>query len=159
MKPQPKYSLEGIVATIIFIVLLGVVLLQIAGRTSFFGGPVWTEELARWLWVWMAFIAIGEVERTDTQLNMGFLTELLAKKARAVLFTLIDLIYLAVTANLVWIGYKTVLRTMRNEAVTLPVPDAALYASAFVASILICFRIVQRLLRRKNEILNKEQQA
>jgi TRAP-type C4-dicarboxylate transport system permease small subunit len=158
MKPQSKYSLEGIVATIIFIILLGVVLLQIVGRTSFFGGPVWTEELARWLWVWMAFIAIGEVERTNTQLNMGFLTELLATKARAFLFTLIDLVYLAVTVNLVWIGYKTVIRTLRNSAVTLPVPDALLYASAFVASILICFRISQRLLSRKNEIFNKEPQ-
>jgi TRAP-type C4-dicarboxylate transport system permease small subunit len=89
---------------------------------------------------------------------MGFLTELLATKARAFLFTLIDLVYLAVTVNLVWIGYKTVIRTLRNSAVTLPVPDALLYASAFVASILICFRISQRLLSRKNEIFNKEPQ-
>lgn len=159
MKPKSKYSFEGSVATVIFIILLAVVLLQIVGRTDFVVGPVWTEELARWLWVWMAFLAIGEVERNDAQLNMGFLTELLKRKIRVALFTVIDLVYLAVMCNLSWIGYKTVLRTMRNESVTLPVPDAALYASAFVASFLIIFRIVQRLNGRRKELLSKEPQS
>ncbi|GLQ17320.1 TRAP transporter small permease [Maritalea porphyrae] len=153
MKLNSRYSFEGIIASLIFIVLLLVVLLQILGRTNIVAGPVWTEELARWLWVWMAFLAIAEVERNDAQLNMGFITELFAKRVRIALFTLIDLVYLAVLCNLSWIGYKTVLRTLRNESVTLPTSDAALYASAFVASFFIIFRVLQRLNKRKNELL------
>jgi TRAP-type transport system small permease protein len=94
----------------------------------------------------MAFLGIAEVERQDAQLRMGFLAEALPRVIRRALFTLIDLAYLAIMGNLCWIGYKTILRTWHNESVTLPTTDALLYASAFVASILILHRIARRLL-------------
>ncbi|WP_026480697.1 TRAP transporter small permease [Ahrensia sp. 13_GOM-1096m] len=153
MLPERKYSFEGVVASLLFIALLIVVMIQIFGRTPLFAGPVWTEELARWLWVWMAFIAIAEVERTDRQLRMGFLSEMLPAKYQRGLFTLIDIAYLGIMIHLSWIGYKTVLRTWNNEAVTLPTSDAALYASAFVASFLIINRILRRIFGRTD--LNK----
>lgn len=147
--PAPrKYSVEGSIASIIFIVLFIVVLIQIFGRTPLFRGPVWTEELARWLWVWMAFIGIAEVERIDGQLRMGFVADALKARARRVLFTVIDVVYLGIMGHLCWIGWKTVMRTWNNESVTLPTSDAVLYASAFVASILILHRIIRRILSR-----------
>ncbi len=146
MKPIGKYSPEGIVASILFIALILVLVIQILGRTPLFRGPVWTEEAARWLWVWMAMIAIPEVERTDSQLRMGFLVERLRRRARIAVFTVIDLVYLAVVGNLIWIGWKTIKRTWSNEAVTLPASDALLYASGFVAMILIANRVIRRIL-------------
>lgn len=140
-----KYSLEGSLAAILFLFLFAVILIQVFGRTPLFVGPIWTEEAARWLWVWMAFLGIAEVERQDAQLRMGFLAEALPRALRRALFTLIDVAYLAIMGNLCWIGYKTILRTWHNESVTLPTTDAVLYASAFVASILILHRIVRRL--------------
>lgn len=140
-----RYSLEGIVASLLFIILFGVLLIQIFGRTPLFVGPVWTEELARWIWVWMAFIAIGEVERQDAQLRMGFIAEALPAGAKRILYTLIDVVYLGIMVHLCVIGYRSIIRTWSNESVTLPVSDAALYASAFVASVLIVLRIVRRL--------------
>lgn len=148
MDGKRRYSLEGIIASILFIAFILVMLVQIFGRTPLFNGPVWTEELARWLWVWMAFIAIGEVERQDAQLRMAFLADALPGGARRILFTVIDLVYLGIMGHLCLIGYRTVLRTWNNESVTLPVSDAALYASALVASVFIIFRIVQRLVSR-----------
>lgn len=94
MRPLRRYSPEGIAASILFIVLIVVLMIQILGRTPLFTGPVWTEEAARWLWVWMALIAIPEVERTDSQLRMGFLVEQLQRRARIAVLTLIDLVYL-----------------------------------------------------------------
>lgn len=140
-----RYSLEGCVASILFIILFGVLLIQIFGRTPLFTGPVWTEEAARWLWVWMAFIGIAEVERQNGQLRMGFIADALPLSGRRLLFILIDVVYLAIVAHLVWISYKTVLRTWNNEAVTLPMSDAVLYASGLVASVLILHRIARRL--------------
>jgi TRAP-type C4-dicarboxylate transport system permease small subunit len=59
----------------------------------------------------MALIAIGEVERQDTQLRMGFVTDALPPAVRRVLFTLIDLVYLGIMGHLCLFGYRTVLRT------------------------------------------------
>ncbi len=154
---QPrKYSIEGLVASAIFVVLIGVVLVQVFGRTPVLRGPVWTEEAARWLWVWMAFIAIAEVERQDGQLKMAFLAELLPEGVRRALYTVIDLVYLGIMCHLAWIGYKTVLRTSNNITVTLPTTDALLYASGFVAALLIIHRIIRRLIGRRDVSVTRE---
>ena len=148
-----RYSLEGTIAAILFLVLIGIVTIQIFGRTPLFRGPVWTEEAARWVWVWMAFLGIGEVERQNKHLRMGFLAAMLPAVARRIVFMAIDLVYLAIMAHLAWIGWRTVERTSINSAVTLPVPDAVLYASAFLASLFVLYRIVRRLLAgRSGEI-------
>lgn len=129
----------------LFLGLITVVLLQVFGRSGLFSAPVWTEELARWIWVWMAFIATGEAERRNVQLRMGVFVEFLLGRSRFVLFTLIDLLYLAITCHLLWIGYKTVMRTWNNEAVTLPFSDAVLYASYPVAAVFIIWRVAVRI--------------
>ncbi len=69
---------------------------------------------------------------------------MLAPKIQGGLYLLIDLIYFGIMINLSWIGYKTVLRTWRNESVTLPTTDALLYASAFIASFFVLYRIAPR---------------
>jgi TRAP-type C4-dicarboxylate transport system permease small subunit len=145
MQVQPKYSVEGVIATILFLFLVAVVMIQILGRTPILRGPVWTEEAARWIWVWMAFIAIGEVERQNKHLRMAFLAEKLPGMLRKIVFTGIDLVYLGITGHLCWIGYKTVERTWAHSSVTLPVPNATLYASAFIASFFIIYRIIRRI--------------
>ncbi len=145
MVTRRKYSIEGIAATILFLGLIFVVLLQVFGRFGLFAAPVWTEEMARWIWVWMAMIAIGEAERKNAQLRMSILIDAFLPQFRTMLFTLIDLIYLAVTINLLWVGYKTVLRTWSNESVTLPFSDAVLYASYPVAALFIIWRVSYRI--------------
>lgn len=146
MQTRRLYSPEGIAATVIFIVLIAVLLVQVLGRTPLFRGPIWTEELARWLWVWMAFIGIGEAERTNSQLRMDLLAGFLRQKARFWLFTAIDVAYLAIVAHLVWIGWTTVTRTWSNASVTLPVPDGMLYLAAFVGLLLVLLRIILRII-------------
>jgi TRAP-type C4-dicarboxylate transport system permease small subunit len=94
----------------------------------------------------MAFIGIGEVERQDKHLRMGFLAEGLPAFIRKATFTLIDLVYLGVVAQLVWIGWQTASRTWDNASVTLPLSNGALYLSAFIAFVLVLHRIVRRIL-------------
>lgn len=140
-----KYSFEGCIAALLFIGLFFVILIQIFGRTSLFTGPIWTEELARWLWVWMALIGIGAVERGDAHLRMSFIVEMLPLAVQRGLAVVFDVVYLAITGKLILIGYGSILRTWNNETVSLPTTDAVLYASAFVALILIAHRIMRRL--------------
>jgi TRAP-type C4-dicarboxylate transport system permease small subunit len=136
---------EGIVASALFVVLIGVIMIQVVGRVGILRGPVWTEELARWVWVWMAIIGLGAAERNDAHLRMAFLADLLPRLARKTLYSLIDLAWLGITLHLAWLGYRSVLRSWDNTAVTLPVTDAVLYASYPVAAVFIVWRIVQRL--------------
>lgn len=140
-----KFSFEAVLASVIFIALFFIILWQVFGRTAILTGPVWTEELARWLWVWMALIGIGAVEHSNSHLRMGFLTALLPDKIQRKIDILTDVIYLALVLHLIWIAYKSVMRTWNYESVSLPTTDAVLYASALVAMVLIVHRIGRRL--------------
>jgi len=141
-----RYSFEGVVASALFIVLFAVLMIQIFGRTPLFRGPVWTEEAARWIWVWMALIAIAAVERNDAQLRMGFLADALPARVRHWLAIAVDLLWGGILCHLVLISWKTIQRTWNNEAVTLPVSDAVLYAAGLVAVVLVLHRVARRIL-------------
>ena len=140
-----KYGFEACVASVLFVFLFFVILLQILGRTEIIPGPVWTEELARWIWVWMALVGIGTVERDHAHLRMGFLVEMLPLRVKRSVSVISDLVYLGLVGQLIWIAWKAVLRTWNNEAVSLPTTDAVLYASALAAFVLVFHRIVRRL--------------
>jgi TRAP-type C4-dicarboxylate transport system permease small subunit len=151
-----RYSLEGIVATIVFAVLVCVLLLQVAGRFGYFRPPIWTEELSRWLWIWMAFFGIAEVERTNAHLRVELLPQMLPTTARLAVFSLIDLVYFAITCDLIWIGYQGVLRSWNNTAVSLPVTDAVLYASYPLAALFIAYRIARRLMEHVRDLRRRD---
>ena len=136
---------EAVIASIIFILLFVIIMVQVLGRSPLFVGPIWTEELARWLWVWMALIGIGAVEKNDGQLRMGFLAALLPQRIQQLLSLSTDIVYVGLVGHLVWIAYKSVLRTASYESVSLPATDGVLYASALVAMLLVAVRILRRL--------------
>ncbi len=140
-----NYTFEAVIASVIFIALFFVILLQVFGRTPLFVGPVWTEELARWLWVWMALIGIGAVERKDNHLRMGFLTAMLPQGLQRAIALLTDVVYLGLALHLILIAYGSVVRSWSYESVSLPTTDAVLYASALVAMVLIVHRVARRL--------------
>lgn len=150
-----KYGFEASIASILFIILFFVMVLQIFGRTPLIAGPIWTEELARWIWVWMALIGIGTVERDKAHLRMGFLVDYLPDGIQKIWAIIIDVVYIGIACHLVFIAYKTILRTWNNETVTLPTTDALLYASAFVAIILIVHRIARRLIENISSFSQK----
>ncbi len=143
-----RYGPEGIAASIFFIVLLCVILLQVAGRMNLFDPIVWTEELARWVWVWLGLLGLAEVERTNTHLRMEFLVNLFGPRVRNMIFILFDLVWLIAMGQLCWVAWRTVARTWRNESVTLMVNDWVLYLSFLVASVFIMLRVALRLRER-----------
>ncbi|MDN5250304.1 TRAP transporter small permease [Betaproteobacteria bacterium LSUCC0117] len=137
---------EGWVASILMIALCGVIFLQILGRFGFFPGRVWTEELTRWLWVWLALLGCAATEAHGQHLRMEILTSFWSSKTQFISEKLQQVVALATVLFLTWLGYKGVLRTWYNESVTLPVSDAVLYAALPIAMLLWAHRIIHRLI-------------
>jgi TRAP-type C4-dicarboxylate transport system permease small subunit len=146
--PRRKYAFEGIVATILFIALVICMLLQITARAGLMQPPIWTEELSRWLWVWMAFFGMAEVERRNEHLVVDFFINRFPEFLRRPVLLGLDLVYLVVIGGLIWIGCKGVIRQIPSQAVTMPTTDAVLYASFPVAAVFIGARIALRMAGR-----------
>jgi TRAP-type C4-dicarboxylate transport system permease small subunit len=146
-EPRP-YGPEGIVAALLFIGVVTTMLLQIIGRIGVFDPPIWTEELSRWLWVWMVCFGMAEVERRNEHLAVDFLVTRLPALPRKAVLLVTDLVYLAVMGGLIWIGTIGVIRALPSQSVTMPTSDAVLYASFPVAAVFIALRILLRLIER-----------
>jgi TRAP-type C4-dicarboxylate transport system permease small subunit len=144
MKPS-RYSVEGALSTVLLIALSLVIFLQIAGRMGIFAGQVWTEELIRWLWVWMACLGFSEAERHQQHLRMDMVPSLWRETLRRRVYRAIDAMTFVLSLYMVWLGYKGVIRTWHDESVTLGVSDAVLYAALPVGAALWALRLFLRL--------------
>jgi len=145
--PRP-YGPEGIIAALLFIGVVTTMLVQIIGRIGVFAPPIWTEELSRWLWVWMVCFGMAEVERRNEHLAVDFLVTRLPALPKKVVLLATDLVYLLVMGGLIWIGTIGVIRALPSQSVTMPTTDAVLYASYPVAAVFIALRILLRLIGR-----------
>jgi TRAP-type transport system small permease protein len=142
------YGPEGIIAALLFIGVVTTMLLQILGRIGVFDPPIWTEELSRWLWVWMVCFGMAEVERRNEHLAVDFLVTRLPALPRKAVRVGTDLVYLAVMGGLIWIGTIGAVRAWPSQSVTMPTTDAVLYAAFPVAAVFIALRILLRLIGR-----------
>lgn len=143
-----RTSVEGIVSAAFLVVLLLLILFQIASRLGFMPGQVWTEELIRWIWVWMALLGVSEAERQQQHLRMEMLPALWSAAVRRAVYTAIDASTGALAVYLAWLGYKGVLRTWNDESVTLHMSDAVLYAALPVGAALWALRLFLRVAGR-----------
>lgn len=156
--PRP-YGPEGIIAALLFIGVVATMLLQILGRIGVFDPPIWTEELSRWLWVWMVCLGMAEVERRNEHLAVDFLVTRLPALPRKAVRVATDLVYLAVMGGLIWIGTIGVIRALPSQSVTMPTSDAVLYAAYPVAAVFIALRILLRLIGRVRQPATLESTA
>lgn len=140
-----RYSFEGVVAAVLMGCLLLTVAFQVIGRLAGGFGPVWTEELSRWIWIWIAFIGTAEVERQRGSLRMEIVLNALPAKLSKGLDLVIDLAFAAILVHLIQIGITAVERTMTHSAVALPVTTAFLYAAFPIGGTLIFIRLLIRI--------------
>ena len=143
-----RYSTEGILSAILLALMMLLILFQIASRLGFMPGQVWTEELIRWVWVWLAMLAVGEAERTHQHLRMEMLPAMWGAAARRVVYTVIDAATGILAVYMAWLGIKGVLRTWNDESVTLFMTDAVLYAALPVGAALWALRLFLRVAGR-----------
>jgi len=152
--PLKNTGPEGWTAAGLLFGVFLVILLQIVSRYLPLPIPIWTEELSRWLWVWMVFVGIAEAERMDAHLKVSFLAEALPRLPKTLVYLLIDVLSLVVFAELIRIGYKGALRSADATSVTLPVTMIFFYAAYPVAGVFIVMRVLQRLVRRLRGLAN-----
>ncbi len=149
-----------------FIVLFITIIIQvffrlkpIATRISYY--PVWTEELSRWLFVYIVFF--GTILATFYREHIGF--DVFIKKCPAVLQgmiqCLIDILMLFCTIIIIWFGVQSTLYASRQVALTLPFSKGVLYSvvpiSFSLMAVCIIFLLIQDCIHLKSLYKGREQ--
>jgi len=123
-------------AIALFVLMVGLVLAQVVAR-KFFEPLVWSEELARYVFIWVAFL--GWIVATERRSHIAItqFIERTTPRLQQVLGWLADMGTLLLMAWLFWFGLKLVANNRDVETVTLFFNYAVVYAILPVAALAI----------------------
>jgi TRAP-type transport system small permease protein len=100
----------------------------------------WTEEAARYLYVYVVFLGSSAAVTERTHVAIDFLVLKLSRTGRLVVGLLVNLCVLFVLANLVYWGIRATLRQLTIPLVVLDIPYAWVYVVVPVTALLMTVR-------------------
>ena len=124
-------------------VIFGIMLLQIAFRYLLNAPLVWTEELARYLYIWACYLGAVVALRRGNHIVIGLVQDRLPPRLRRAVVLGTQGLALGFLGMLAVQGVRLALRTHTVIAITLPIPWSAIYAAAPVSAILMIFQTLE----------------
>lgn len=140
--------LDGLMA-VALIVMLCSMLYQVFGRYVLDRAPSWSEELSRYLMVWMTMLGSAAVLRSGGHISVTTLTDTLSPPALAAVLALRDAALVATSGALVWWGVLFAEMNGVQESAAMEIPMTIPYAALPVgAGLIILFVVIARLAGR-----------
>lgn len=140
-------ALDAVLA-LMLAVLVASLVWQVFGRYALDRAPGWSEELARFLMVWITMLGSAVVMRENGHISVSVFVDALPPGLRTLLLAIRDLVVLATVYILFAYGINlaTLLKGQSSPAfeVTMALPYAALPAGAFLIGLAV---ILARLTR------------
>jgi TRAP-type transport system small permease protein len=142
---------EDIVTIVTSVILVIVVFLQVFFRYALNSPLAWSEELARFIFIWLVFISSAVVLRDDSHMSMNFFVTMMSGKARAivdigskVLISIFMIITMVQTLKIMKI-------TASQTSPSLTIPMSIIYFSLFVGFALMLVDYATRIILKKRE--------
>lgn len=128
-------------STLIFVVVFLQVLFRYLLRQPLF----WSEELPRYLLIWMSFLAAALAQKNEAHINITLCLAPLSARARQLLKIVTDLIVLAFLWVLIYSGGLVTSITAQHRSTALQLPMGLVYAALPVGAILMSVYLVLQL--------------
>ena len=142
-----RYGVESIVV-ILMAVMVVTVALQVFTRFVLQDPLSWTEELARYAFVWITFLGAAVAYRRGSHIVVETIIMLLPRGAQAALAWVVDALMVAALLVLLVQGIGIVEATANVQATMLQVPMSWIYASVPVSAGIMLAYQAERTLRR-----------
>jgi TRAP-type transport system small permease protein len=131
-----EQGLDGVMA-LALVAMLGSMLYQVFGRYVLDHAPGWSEELARYLMVWMTMLGSASVLRSGGHISVTTLTDRLPPRALAWMLAIRDAALVATSGVLVWWGILFAEMNSVQESAAMEIPMTLPYAALPVGALLI----------------------
>ena len=131
-----------------FAVLIFACVLQIFTRFVLNNSLSWTEELARYAFIWSNFLGAAICTQKESHATVTAVTDLLPAKAQTVLKMAVSLIVILVAGVLIWYGFKVAYAVRLQLSPALRVSMALIYGAAPVCGVFVLFYYALNLLRQ-----------
>ncbi len=142
-----------IIIVILFIIIFSVVLLQIFFRYVLNSPLTWSEELSRYLFIWISFLGWTLATRHNTHIKVEFVINTLPPKIKFIIRLFTQIIIIFFMGMLIYLGIRMAARSVDVPTITLFFTYAYIYAIVPIASAIILFYSILDFI---NMIKNKE---
>jgi TRAP-type C4-dicarboxylate transport system permease small subunit len=138
--------IEEFVAVAAFLVLFVTVLIQVVFRVPLVirtipYAPIWTEELSRWLFVYVVFFGASRGVHSRDYIMIDTVVKKLPKRVQQWIQIFVDIIMLVAVFMVIFVAFRGMPFVARQRATTLPVTLLYLYGVLPVTFIIMAFRI------------------
>jgi len=119
------------------VLIFAVVFLQVLFRYLLRQPLFWSEELPRYLLIWMCFLAAALAQKHDAHINITLCLAPLSTRTRQVLKILTDVVILVFLWILIYSGGLVTSITAHHRSTALQLPMGLVYAALPVGAILM----------------------
>lgn len=144
-----KYDkIEKVILIAMFAVLVAVIFMQVVSRYVFHNAISWSEELGRFIFVWMSWLGVSAGMKEGEHIQVKILPNYFKEKgwvnAERGLYIFIDLIWFLTSLVVVYYGFDIVGQQMAMGvfAVATKIPMWIIYLCIPICSIIVCLRLV-----------------
>lgn len=135
------------VMVITFFLIFAVVLVQIFYRYILNSPLVWSEELSRFIFIWVSLMGWALATRSGTHIRITFIHERLSLSVQKSLTLFFRICTLGFLITLVWLGIDMSSRTFGRFAVAIPqIPVGMFYAALPISAALCIFYVIYDIL-------------
>ena len=145
----------NIMVAVSFTILIAACVLQVFTRFVLNNSLSWTEELARYAFIWSNLLGAAICTQKSSHATVTAITDALPKKVQTVLKIAVNLIIILVAYVLVRYGWKVVMSTRMQLSPALRISMSYVYASAPVCGVLVIFYSVVHLAESLAELAGK----
>jgi TRAP-type C4-dicarboxylate transport system permease small subunit len=140
-----------LVCTLSFSVLL--IFAQVMMRYIFRNSVFWSEELARYLFIWQAWVASSFATKHSRHINLDVVVNLCPSNVKKVLFWVAHVIWLSFTLYLTWrsAGLTSMIFSRRTVSAAMQIRMGWVYLAVPFGSAMMSFRLVQIMVSKLRE--------
>ncbi|QLF70470.1 TRAP transporter small permease [Peteryoungia desertarenae] len=139
-EPEIRFRIDDVIAFTLFWILGSVTFLQFFSRYVLNDSIAWTEEIGRYLLMWVTFFGAAIVFRRRTHIAVEVLVEMLPPRAARVLRFAADVITLLFVCLLVWFAWNLTQRMGIQRMTVIDVSMSVVYGGIFVGCLLMLWR-------------------
>ncbi len=123
-------------------VMVGSMVWQVAGRYVFGHAPGWSEELSRYLMLWVTMLGAAAALRSGGHLSVTALVDSLGARGVAVVLALRDAVVVIAAGLLAWQGFWFAELNGAQESAAMEIPMTVPYGALPVGAALIVVMVV-----------------
>lgn len=147
-------KIVDIVSIYLFLMLFGTVLLQVFFRYILNTPLIWSEELSRYIFIWISFLGWVLATRNRTHIKVNIVLDSLPTKIKFITSIFIQFLIIIFSTSLIFLGFRMAKISINSPTITLFFTFAYIYAVVPISAALIIFYSIRELMENFKKYKN-----